>query len=88
MEDALPAIGRLPPELVDFFIMAGAIALVAIGAFIWAYFFRKRGQRRRRKYRHHHEHRLPNTNLAQDGGLPPVRQEEKPPGQQLPTTQP
>ena len=88
MEDALPAVGRLPPEWVDFFIMAGAIVMVAIGAFIWAYFFRRRGQRRRRKYRHHHEHRLPNPTLAQDGGLPPVHQKGKPPGQQMPTTQP
>jgi hypothetical protein len=88
MDDALPAIGRLPLEWVDFFIMVGAIALVAIGGLIWALFLRKRGQRRRRKSHHHHEHRLPNPTLAQDGGLPPVRQEEKPPGQQMPTSHP
>jgi peptidoglycan/LPS O-acetylase OafA/YrhL len=88
MDAPLPAIGHLTPEWVDFLIMAGAIALVAIGALIWTFFLRKPGRRRRRKLRHHHEHRLPNPTLAQNGGLPPVRQEEKPPGQQMPTTQP
>ena len=88
MDVELPIMHQMTPGWVDFFIMAGAIVLVAIGALIWAFFFRKRGQRRRRKYRHHHEHRLPNPTLAQNGGLPPVRQEEKPPGQQMPTTHP
>ena len=88
MDDALPAIGSLPPEWVDFFIMAGAIALVAIGALTWVFYFRKRARRRRRKSRHRHEHRLRNPTLAQNGGLPPVRREEKPPGRQMPTTQP
>jgi flagellar biosynthesis/type III secretory pathway M-ring protein FliF/YscJ len=88
MDEALPTIGRLPPEWVDFFTMAGAIMLVAIGALIWVFFLRKRVRRRRRKTRQHHEHRSPNPTLAQDGGLPPVRQNEKPPGQQMPNTQP
>jgi cytochrome c biogenesis protein CcdA len=88
MDNPLPAIGRLTPEWVDFFIMAGSILLVAIGALIWTFFLRKRRPRRRRKSSHHHEHRLPNPTLAQDGGLPPVHQKGKPPGQQMPTTQP
>jgi hypothetical protein len=88
MDNELPIMHQMTPGWVDFFIMAGAIALVAIGGLIWALFLRKRGQRRRRKSHHHHEHRLPNPTLAQDGGLPPVRQEGKPPGQQMPTTQP
>jgi hypothetical protein len=89
MEPVLPSIGRLTPEMVDLLIMTGAILLVAIGALIWAFFIRKRGPRRRRhKSRHHHEHRLPNPTLAQSGGLPPVRPEEKPSGRQMPTPQP
>jgi cell division septation protein DedD len=88
MGDELPGIGALPPGWVDFFIMAGAIALVAIGALIWTFYLRKRKPRRRRKFRHHHEHRLPNPTLDQNGGLPPVRQEENPPDQQMPTTPP
>jgi cell division septation protein DedD len=86
--DELPGIGELPPGWVEFFIMTGAIALVAIGALIWTFFFRKRRKRRRHKFHHRHEHRSPNPTLAQNGGLPPVRQEEKPPDQQTPTTQP
>jgi peptidoglycan/LPS O-acetylase OafA/YrhL len=88
MNDALPAIGRMTPPWVDFFIMAGAIALVAIGALVWTFFIRKPGRRRRRKSRHHHEHHLPNPTLAQNGGLPPVRREEKSSNRQMPTTQP
>jgi hypothetical protein len=60
-----------------FFFMTGAFALVGIGMLIWVFFFRKPGQRRR-KHRHRHEHRSPNPTLTQNGGLPPVRQEEKP----------
>ena len=39
--DDTTSIGHLTPQWVDFFIMAGAIALVAIGALIWVFFFRK-----------------------------------------------
>jgi len=77
----------MSPAWVDFFIMTGAFALVVIGALIWILFFRKPG-RRRRKHRHRHEHRLPNPTLAQNGGLPPVRQEEKPSPRPPPTPQP
>jgi peptidoglycan/LPS O-acetylase OafA/YrhL len=87
MDGALPTIGRVTPEWVDFLIMAGAILLVAIGALVWTFFIRKPG-RRRRKSRQRHEHRLLNPTLAQNGGLPPVRPEEKPSGQQMPTTHP
>ncbi len=41
MDDDMPTVGRMAPEWVDFFIMAGAIMLVAIGALIWVFFFRK-----------------------------------------------
>ncbi len=84
--DDTTSIGSLTPQWVDFFIMAGAIALVAIGALIWIFFFRKPGRRRRRKIRHRHERRVPNPTLAQKGGLPPVRPDEKPSNQRMPTT--
>jgi len=87
MDTPLPTIGHLTPEWVDFLIMAGAIILVATGALIWTFFIRKPG-RRKRKYHHHHERCLPNPTLAQNGGLPPIRQKEKPPGRQTPTAQP
>jgi len=87
MDDALPAVGRMTPVWVDFFIMTGAFALVGIGVLIWIFFFRKPG-RRRRKHLHRHEHRSPNPTLAQSGGLPPVRQEEKPSPRPPSTPQP
>jgi len=74
MDDALPAVGRMTPGWVDFFITAGAIALVGIGALIWLFFFRK--PKRRRKYRHHRRGHASSATLAQTGGLPPVRQTE------------
>ena len=76
MDDVIPAVGRITPGWVDFFITAGAIALVGIGALIWLFFFRKPG-RRRRKYRHHHRDRPPSTTLAENGGLPPVRSKDR-----------
>lgn len=79
--------GRMSPAWVDFFILTGAFALVGIGALIWILFFRKPG-RRRRKRRHRHEHLSPNPTLAQNGGLPPVRQEERPSRRPPPTPQP
>jgi hypothetical protein len=77
----------MTPEWVDFFIMTGAFALVGIGTLIWIFFFRKPGQRRRKR-RHRHERHSPNSTLAQNGGLPPVRQEEKPFRRPPPTPQP
>ena len=71
MDDALPAVGRMTPGWVDFFITAGAIALVGIGALIWLFYFRK-PKRRRRKYRHHHRDGPAPATLAQTGGLPPI----------------
>ena len=79
MDDSsvLPALGRITPEWVDFLIMLGAFLLIAGGALIWLFFFRKTGKRRRKR-RHHREHSPSNPTLAQSGGLPPVRKEEKP----------
>ena len=84
--DTLPA-----PGLADFFIVTGAIMLAALIALIWLSFFRKkRTHLHRHRHRHHgkkrrrREHRLLNPTLAQTGGLPPIRTEEKPPGQTPP----
>ena len=87
MQYDMPTVGRMAPEWVDFLIMAGAIMLVALGALIWVFFIRK-PKRRRRKYHHHHDRRLPNPTLAQNRGLPPIRQTAKPPEQQMPTSKP
>jgi len=88
MENELPALHRMTPSWMDFFIMTGAIALVAIGALIWTFYFRKPGRRRRRKSHHRHERRPPNPTLAQNGGLPPVRPEGKTSRRRMPTSQP
>jgi hypothetical protein len=84
MDDGMPAAGRITPEWMDFLIMLGAFLLILTGALIWLFHFRKT-RRHRRKYRHHHGSRLPNVPLAQKGGLPPIRQEEKPPNPPAPT---
>ncbi len=76
MDDSLPAVGNMSPAWGNFFIMLGVFALVAIGAIIWVLFFR-RTKKRKRKHRHRHEHRSPNPTLAESGGLPPIRPEEK-----------
>ena len=88
MDDGLPIGGGMTSDWVEILALAGAILLVAIGALIWTFFLRKRKRRRRHKSRHRHERRLPNLTLAQNGGLPPVHQKEKPPGRQMPTIQP
>ena len=63
---------------VDFFIMAGVFALIAISALIWVFYLRKRGRKRRHKHRDHRERRTVNPTLAQTGGLPPPRPPESP----------
>ncbi|HEX3890346.1 MAG TPA: hypothetical protein VHX90_05790 [Verrucomicrobiae bacterium] len=75
MNNGLPAVGRLSPELLDFLIMAGAIGLVLLGVFFWALFFRKGTKRRVRRRKH--KHRSLNRSIAKIGGLPPVREEKK-----------
>jgi hypothetical protein len=85
MDDALPTVGPVTPEWVDFFIMAGVFALVAISALIWAYFIRKRGGNRRHKRRRQHNEHRPNPTLAQIGGLPPARPAGKLSERQPPT---
>jgi hypothetical protein len=76
MDEGLPAVGRLSPELLDFFIVIGAIGLALILIFFWALFFRKNGKQR--GHRRRKRRRPLNPTLAKTGGLPPVREEKKP----------
>jgi ABC-type nickel/cobalt efflux system permease component RcnA len=115
-DNLLPSGSPLAPGWFDFFIVLGAILLVALAVLIWAIMFHKRGatsshhhrhphrphHRRRhgsfrddfqkttagikeiiekgkRQHHHRHEHRPMNPTLAQTGGLPPIREESKPP---------
>jgi hypothetical protein len=85
--DATAAYNQMPPAWADFFMMAGAFVLVLVSALIWLIYFRKT-RKRRRKYRQHHKYRLSNATLAQTGGLPPIRREEKPSGPPASTPEP
>jgi len=80
MEDTLPVVGpvTVAGTWVNFFIMTGVFALVAIGALIWVLYFRKTRRRHRRKHHHHREHRAINPTLAETGGLPPARPPDPP----------
>jgi len=73
---------NLLPAWADFLIVADAIILVALAALVWVVFFRKRPHRRRKN------RRQLNPMLAQVGGSPPMRHDEKPSGQSQPTSQP
>jgi hypothetical protein len=102
--ESLPLGGPLSSELLDFFVVFGAILLVVLIAFFWALMVRKGGKSRRKhrsrqSYREQlqkgaseirqlirehrsgrrREHRPINPTLAQTGGLPPLREAEKPP---------
>lgn len=88
-DSALPPATPPLPGWQDFFIVLGAVVLAALMVFIWIALFRKKRTHRRRH--HHHgkkrrrrEHRPINPTLAQTGGLPPIRAEERPPGQTPP----
>jgi hypothetical protein len=85
MDNGLPAIGSLSEQWLDFFIVAAAIGLVTLLTFIWALFIRKNGKRKRKSHRR--RHRSLNPTLAESGGLPPVREEDKSSGQTPPTPQ-
>jgi hypothetical protein len=70
------------PAWADFLIVAGTTILVALAALVWVVFFRKKARRR------HKNRRYLNPTLAQVGGLPPIRHEEKLSGQSQPISQP
>jgi len=78
LNDVRPVTGWIPPDWQEFLVMAGAFLLVAGGALAWLFLFRKSRHRRRRR-RHHEQRRAPGMTLAQTGGLPPLRPEQKPP---------
>ena len=79
----LAVVGPLP-QWFNFLAMAAAILLAAISALILLVMFRKKRRHRRRKH-HRHEERQLNPTLAETDGLPPVRKNEKPPGQTPPS---
>jgi hypothetical protein len=55
-----------------------AAVLVTLAAMVWILFFRKNARHRRRRRRHQHsDQQQPNPTLAQIGGLPPTRQDDK-----------
>jgi len=75
-------------DLQEFLILAGALLLAALVAFILIALFRKNGTHRHhrhgkshKKRRRRREQRRLNPTLAQTGGLPPIRTEAQPPGQ-------
>ena len=74
--DTLLAVMEPLPQWLNFLAMAVGIIVAAIGALLWVVMFRKKGKRKRR---HHHsrEKRQLNPTLAETGGLPPVRENEK-----------
>ena len=73
---------NLLPAWTDFLIVIGTAVLVALVVLVWVVFFRENPRRR------HKNRRYLNPTLAQIGGLPPIRHEEKPFGQPQPTSQP
>lgn len=80
--DAVPDLTGAGSDWKQFLIMAGAFVLVLTGFLVWLAIFRKK--RRRHKHHHHHDrhrhgHRPLNPTLAQTGGLPPLRSDNKPP---------
>ncbi len=66
------------PQWANFLAIFAVIVLSAFAVLLWAVLFRKK---RKRKYRRHqHEQRKLNPTLAESGGLPPARENEKSPG--------
>ena len=65
------------PQWLNFLAMAMALILSALGVLIWAIMFRKKRRRKKRKHHAHRGERKPNPTLAEIGGLPPERPEEK-----------
>ena len=68
------------PQWFNFLAMAIAVLLAAIITLFCLAIFRKK-RKRKHRHRHHREKRQINPTLAETGGLPPVREDEKPSGQ-------
>jgi preprotein translocase subunit YajC len=60
--------------------------LGVVAVLIWFLMFRKKRHRKKRRH-HQRESRQLNPTLAQVGGLPPIREEDEPPGQSSSTAQ-
>jgi len=59
-------------------IVMGTAVLVTLAAVVWILFFRKNARHhRRRRRRQHSDQHQPNPTLAQIGGLPPAREDDK-----------
>jgi hypothetical protein len=64
-------------------VVFGAAILVTLSALVWIVFFRKNARHRHRRRRLHSNGQQPlNPTLAEVGGLPPVRQNDKLPEEQ------
>jgi hypothetical protein len=57
-------------------IVMGTAVLVTLAAMVWILFFRKNAHHHRRR-RQHSDQCQPNPTLAQIGGLPPARRDDK-----------
>lgn len=66
-----------------FVIVMGTAVLVTLAAGVWILFFRKNARHhRRRRRRQRNDQPQPNPTLAQIGGLPPAREDDKLPEEQ------
>ena len=79
-DTSLALMGPLPQWL-NFLAMFAAILLGTFVVLLWAVKFRKKRKRKRKHHHHRHEKHQLNPTLAETGGLPPTRENEKPPGQ-------
>jgi NADH:ubiquinone oxidoreductase subunit 5 (subunit L)/multisubunit Na+/H+ antiporter MnhA subunit len=82
--DTLLAVMGPLSQWFNFLAMAAAILLAAVSTLILLVMFHKKKRHRRRKH-HRHEERQLNPTLAETGGLSPVRENEKSPGQTPPS---
>ena len=63
------------PQWANFLALFAVIVLSAFGVFLWAVLFRKKRKRKHRS-RQRREPRKLNPTLAENGGLPPAREEK------------
>jgi len=63
-------------------IVMGTALLVTLTAMVWILFFRKNARHHRRRRRQHSDPRPSNPTLAQIGGLPPARPDDRLPEEQ------
>jgi hypothetical protein len=62
-------------DVADYLVIIGAAVFVA---FVWFFLFRSKLMHRHKHHRRRSQRKL-NPTLAQTGGLPPIRKEDKPP---------